>query len=265
MASVPAFMVAAAPSLVSHTAREASSSATMVTTASASIAASSGEVAHCAPRAIRASAFALLRSASLADHRDAGRNMRQPHGGFGFVDVLAAGAARTHGVGAYVGFLDVDLDAVVDHRKDRHRRERGVPPRVGIERRYPHQPVHAGFRLQPAIGVVAADLNGGGFNAGFFALGFFEIFNLEAMFLGPAGVHAQQHLGPVLALGAAGAGMNLEIGIETVGLARQQRLQLAARNFLLEVLQRLLGLGHDALVVLGLAELDHANIVLELA
>ena len=54
-------MVAAAPSLVSQTAREASSSATIVMTASASIAASSGEVAQIAPRAIRSSALALLR------------------------------------------------------------------------------------------------------------------------------------------------------------------------------------------------------------
>jgi hypothetical protein len=61
IASVPDFMLAAAPAVPSQTARDASSSATMVTTASASIAASSGEVAHLAPRAIRSSAFALLR------------------------------------------------------------------------------------------------------------------------------------------------------------------------------------------------------------
>jgi len=46
--------------------------------------------------------------------------MRQPHRGFGLVDVLAAGAARAHGVDANVGLGDIDLDAVVDHRKDRH-------------------------------------------------------------------------------------------------------------------------------------------------
>ena len=45
----------------------------------------------------------VLRAAGLADHRDAGRDMRQPHRGFGLVDVLAAGAARAHGVGAHVG------------------------------------------------------------------------------------------------------------------------------------------------------------------
>ena len=59
--------------------------------------------------------------------------------------------------------------------------------------------------------------------------------------------------------------MDFEIGIEPVGLARQQRFELAARDFLLQRFQRGLGLGHDALVVLGLAEFDHADIVVEFA
>ena len=140
-----------------------------------------------------------------------------------------------------------------------------MPARVGIVRRYPHQPVHAALGLQPAIGVVARNLDGGGLDAGLFALRLFEIFDLEAMFFGPARVHAEQHLGPVLAFGSAGAGVDLEIGIEAVGFARQQRFQLAAGDFLLQVLQRGLGLGDDAGIVLGLAEFDHADIVLELA
>ena len=139
-------------------------------------------------------------------------------------------------------FGDVDLDAVVDHRKDRDRRKRGVPARVGIERRDPHQPVHAGFGLQPAIGVVARDLDGGGLDAGFFALGLFQIFDLEAVLLGPARVHAQQHRGPVLAFGAAGAGVDFEIGVEAVGFAAEQRFELAAGDFLLQGFQRGLGL-----------------------
>jgi hypothetical protein len=124
--------------------------------------------------------------------------------------------------------------------------------------------MHAAFGLQPAIGVVAGDLDGGGFDAGFFALGLFEIFDLEAVLFGPARVHAQQHRGPVLALGAAGAGMYFEIGIEAVGFAAEQGFELAARDFLLEGFQRGLGLGHDAFIALGLAEFDHADIVLEL-
>ena len=125
--------------------------------------------------------------------------------------------------------------------------------------------MHAGFGLQPAIGVVAGDLDGGGLDAGFFALRLLEILDLEAVLLGPARVHAQQHLRPVLALGAAGAGMHFEIGIELVGLAREQRLEFAAGDFLLQFLQRVLGLGDDAGVVLLLAERDHVDVVLQVA
>src|SRR3546814_3054533 len=39
----------------------------------------------------------------------------------------------------------------------------------------------------------------------------------------PAGVHALQHLGPVLAFGATSARIDLDIGVVRVGLARQQR------------------------------------------
>ena len=182
---------------------------------------------------------------------------------FGLVDVLAAGAAGAHGVDAHVRFLDVDIDAVVDHRIDRDARERGVAAGIGIERRNAHQPVHAVFGLEPAIGVVALDLDGRRLDAGFFAVGLFDVVDLEAVLLGPAHIHAQQHVGPVLALGAAGAGMHFEVGIVGVGLARQQRLELAARDLGLERAQRRLRLGDDLLVVLGLAELDHRDLVVE--
>ena len=65
-------------------------------------------------------------------------------------------------------------------------------------------------------------------------------------------------------LGAARAGMHLEIGIVDVGLARQQRLQLAPRHLRLELVQRRFGVGDGVVVFLGLAELDHGDLVVEL-
>ena len=59
--------------------------------------------------------------------------------------------------------------------------------------------------LQPAIGVLALDQNRRRFDAGLFALALFEIIDLVAATLRPARIHAQQHLGPILALGAARA------------------------------------------------------------
>ena len=59
--------------------------------------------------------------------------------------------------------------------------------------------------------------------------------------------------------------MDFEVGVETIGFARQQRLQFAARHLFFQLRQRRLGLAHDTLVVLGLAECDHLDVVVEIA
>ena len=50
--------------------------------------------------------------------------------------------------------------------------------------------------------------------------------DLETVPLRPADVHPHQHLGPVLRLGAAGAGMDGEQGVARVVGALQHRLEL---------------------------------------
>ena len=58
-----------------------------------------------------------------------------------------------------------------------------------------------------AVGVLALDHNGGGLDARLVALLIVHDLIGEAVALGPAGVHPVEHLGPVLGLGAAGAGV----------------------------------------------------------
>jgi hypothetical protein len=88
--------------------------------------------------------------------------------------VLAAGARRAIGVDAQILVVDLDLDLVVDHRVDPDRRETGVTPGVGIERRDAHQAVDPAFRLQPAIGVGAVDPGGRRFDPRLLAAALFE-------------------------------------------------------------------------------------------
>ena len=144
----------------------------------------------------------------------------------GGVDVLAACARRAVGVDADIRFRNVDLDRIVDDRIDPDAGEGGVAPRIAVVGRDAHQAMHARFRLQPAIGVVALDQHGGRLDARLFAVVDFQNLDLEAATLGPARVHAQEHRGPVLALGAAGAGVDFEIGVVVVGFAREQGLDL---------------------------------------
>jgi hypothetical protein len=88
---------------------------------------------------------------------DAGGQMGDAHRAFGLVDVLAAGAGRAIDVDAHILFRNVDLDRLIDHRIDRDARKARVAARIGIERRNAHQPMHAGFGLEPAIGILALD------------------------------------------------------------------------------------------------------------
>ena len=79
--------------------------------------------------------------------------------------------------------------------------------------------------------------------------------DLVAAPLGPARVHALQHLGPILALGAAGAGIDLDIGVVAVGLARQQGGDLVALGALGHLRERSDGVIDQYAVALGLGHL----------
>ena len=149
--------------------------------------------------------------------------MRDAHGGFDFVDVLAAMAAGAEGVDAKILGPDHDFDAVVDFGNHENRGERSVPPRRLVKRRNAHQAMDAAFAGQHAVGVFAFDLHGGGFDARFFAGRGIENRRAKALFLRPAQVHAQEHFRPILRFGAAGAGLDGDDGVQAVGFAREKR------------------------------------------
>ena len=165
-------------------------------------------------------AVAVLRAVVLALHHDVGRQVGDAHRRIGLVDVLAAGAGGAVGVDAQVGRIDLDLDGVVHLRIDEHAGERGVAARVRIERRLAHQAVHAVLGAQVPVGVVAGDLERRALDAGHLALGLLEHFDAEALALAVLGVHALEHLRPVLRLGAARAGLDVDeavVRVERIG------------------------------------------------
>ena len=201
----------------------------------------------------------MLAALGLAGHRDAGGQVGDAHRAFGLVDMLATGAGGAIDIDPHVLFGNVDLDRLVDHRIDRHRWKRGVAAGVGIEGRNPHQAVNPGLAFQPAIGIVAIDPDGGGFQPRALAFAFLDQLQLVAMLFGPACVHAKQHRGPVLAFGAARAGMDFDIGVIAVGFARQHGLQPLFFGARRQGGDLLLGVGHQSGVAFGFRHLDHAG------
>ncbi len=76
------------------------------------------------------------------------------------------------------------------------------------------------------------------------------------MLVGPSHIHAQEHLGPILAFGAASSGMNFEEGVVAVGLARQKSFHLPPLNLGPKDGERSLCVPHNLSVFLLFAELD---------
>ncbi len=91
--------------------------------------------------------------------------MRESHGRFGLVDVLAAGTARTEHVHLDVGRIHFDVDVLVHLGRDEHGRERRVATIAGVERRLADEPVHARLGAQPTVRVLASELDGGALDA----------------------------------------------------------------------------------------------------
>ena len=145
--------------------------------------------------------------------------MRDAHGGFGLVDVLAASAAGAIGVDLEILVVDLDGGVVFNLRHDFHCGKRGVASAGCVEWRNAHHAVHAFFALQIAVGVFAFDEHGHALDAGFVAVEIVEHLDLVAVALCPAHIHAIEHLCPVLAFGAASAWMDRKDGVVVVVVA----------------------------------------------
>ena len=146
--------------------------------------------------------------------------------GLGTVDVLPARSARPVDVDPEVPRVDLDVDVVVDLRRHVHRRERGVTPMSGVERRLPHQAVYAGLGAQPSVGVLPGESDRGALDTGHLGLRNLDQLGVEPAPLPPSQVHPEQHFGPVLGLGAARAGLDVQERVGGVHLAREHPAEL---------------------------------------
>ena len=79
--------------------------------------------------------------------------------------------------------------------------------------------MHAVLALEETVGEIALDVYSAAFDACLVALQKVGNGCAVAMSLGPAQIHAHEHLCPVLALGAAGSGVYFEDGAHDVAFA----------------------------------------------
>src|SRR5581483_5211016 len=130
---------------------------------------------------------------------------------------------RTVGVDLQIALVDLDGGVVGKERRDDHRGERGVPAVRRVERRQAHEPVLAALGLEDAVGVLAGDAERRRLEPRLLARARLVELDAEAAVRGPALVHPQHHLGPVLGVGAARPGLERHDCVAGVVLAVEQR------------------------------------------
>src|SRR5687767_7993321 len=122
--------------------------------------------------------------------------------------------------------------------------------------------MHARFRTEKAVRVLALDLEDGALDARFLAFAQVEDVDTESLPLCPARVHAHEHLCPVLRLGATGPRRDLDLRVAMVSLAAQQGAQLELAQLGVDLLRLSLDLALHIVVGLGgkhLLELERAS------
>ena len=198
----------------------------------------------------------------LGGHHNAGGLVDQADGGGGLVDVLAAGAAGP--VDLHLDVLVPNLDGVVILQLRHHLDggEGGLTAGVGVKGGDADQTVDAVLALQQAVGVLALNGDGGGLDARLVAVLIVQDLVDKAVALRPAGIHAVEHLCPVLGLGAAGAGVELEDGVGVVVLAGEQGGHPGLLHLFLQGGELRLQLLQDLGVILFLAHLAQGGQVL---
>src|SRR5215207_8604987 len=126
-----------------------------------------------------------------------------------------------------------------------------MPPRAGVEGADPDEAVHPALGSQEPERVLPGDGEGGALYAGLLALGVLDDLEPEAPPLGPAPVHARQHLGPVLRIHSAGARVYGEYGVTLVVLAGEEPGELLLLEHPLDPPELLSDFGEQLSVLLG--------------
>ena len=150
-----------------------------------------------------------LRLLVLLRHDDAGRDVREAHGGVGRVHALAARAARAERVDAEILFVDLDVDLLGLGEHGDGGRGR-VDAAAGLGVRHALHPVHAALVLQAAVGAAALDRGDDFLDAARAALAARHDLELPALALGVTAVHAEEIGGEERGFVAARAGADFE-------------------------------------------------------
>ena len=171
--------------------------------------------------------------------------------------MLAAGAGGAVHLHFDILGADVHLNGVVQLGHNLQRGKAGLAAGVGVKGRDTHQTVHAVLALEQTVGVGALDHHGSALQTSFVAVLIIQHLHGHAVCLCPLVVHAVEHLGPVLCLGAAGTGVEGQDGVAVVVLTVQHGHQLQLIHCLAHSVHRLLCFGDHGGVIFFIQHFQH--------
>jgi hypothetical protein len=129
-----------------------------------------------------------------------------------------------------------------------------------IERRNADQPVNASLGREQPVRVVTGHDHRHALDSSLVAGLEIDDVAPKSATLGPAQIHAHEHLGPVLRLGAARTGMNRDNRVLLVELAGQHRPNLGRLHVARVAFQRGPEIGRHVFAVLGPIE-QHGQVI----
>ena len=178
----------------------------------------------------------VLAALVLTFHHNAGGQVGDADGGFGFVDMLAAGAAGTEGVDLQIGGIELHI-YVLGFGQHSHRCGGRMDPALRFRFGHALHAVDAAFKFKARPCAVAdhkkADLLEAAELRGVFA----EHFDFEALAFGIHCIHAEQHRRKQRRFFAARAAADFDDDVFVVVFVLRQQQDF---QFLLQFVERLL-------------------------
>src|SRR5882672_6595718 len=167
----------------------------------------------------------VLGAPVLAFHDDAGRQMRDSHGGVGLVDMLAACARGAVGVDSKFRGIQHDVADRARLGQHRYRASRRVNAALGLRSGDSLDTVAAGFEFEPGVRALPDDAGDDFLVAAGIARRFGYDLHLPALAFRIARIHAKQIAREERRLVSTGSGADLEENVALiVGVPRQEQL-----------------------------------------
>jgi hypothetical protein len=151
--------------------------------------------------------------------------------------------------------IAISIDSSI-FRVYEHRGEGCVPARVRVERRLANEPVHAALGAQVPVGVFARDLDRRTLDPCDLAVGLLEHLGGELLLVAVLEVHPLEHRGPVLRLGAAGAGLDGKEAVVRIERVGEHAAEFERRNVALDAFDILADLLERSIVVVRARHLE---------